>query len=393
MADVLGENFDLELQKLEDENYTEYVSAAGKTSGVANIYKTLKDIKHVMQQLDPKKTDGGETQDDVDRKDTYGDGRIYQHVLKCPVCGKEMKDTPTRTGVCSRACELAINAQDLSKTIGDLQEKVNDVNGNIQKALNLVNSLMSCIQQLPEILNQILSMGLDDTYLMYFKVYLKVVELWVQLQVNKILIWKNNLIIKMLEKKKHGIDEACSALDSLFSGVNAAVESVQKLAKAFSETHEQLLQTIINSLTMFILQPQGVHFFFTIRSMSKGYNATTMVRELKPTEFAPGLMNTKFVPIAEETVVNMVRNAFPPMTEDDYFLAPSAFQARKALSNYNVDAIKKMIKPLLSLLRTATESLPKYENLKVTNVWWLMFLLLTWGPEGQKHFGFPNPYF
>ncbi len=108
MADVLGENFDLELQKLEDENYTEYVSAAGKTSGVANIYKTLKDIKHVMQQLDPKKTDGGETQDDVDRKDTYGDGRIYQHVLKCPVCGKEMKDTPTRTGVCSRACELTI---------------------------------------------------------------------------------------------------------------------------------------------------------------------------------------------------------------------------------------------------------------------------------------------
>ena len=197
MADVLGENFDLELQKLEDENYTEYVSAEGKTSGVANIYKTLKDIKHVMQQLDPKKTDGGETQDDVDRKETYGDGRIYQHVLKCPVCGKEMKDTPTRTGVCSRACELAINAQDLSKTIGDLQEKVNDVNGNIQKALNLVNSLMSCIQQLPEILNQILSMGLDDSYLMYFKVYLKVVELWVQLQVNKILIWKNNLIIKM----------------------------------------------------------------------------------------------------------------------------------------------------------------------------------------------------
>lgn len=391
MADVLGENFDLELQKLEDENYTEYVSAAGVTSKVENIYKTLKDMKFVMQQLDPKKTDNGKTQDDADRKDTYGDGRIHQQVDKCPVCGGEMH-TPTRTGVCSRKCELAINVQDLSKTIGSLQEKVNNVNGNVQTALNLVNSLMTCINQLPQILSQILSMGLDETYLMYFKVYLKVVELWVQLQINKVLIWKNNLIIKMLEKKKHGIDEACSALDSLFAGVNAAVDAVQQMADAFAQSYETLLSTIINSLTMFILEPQGVHFLFTIRSMSRGANTMTMVRELKPTQFAPGAMDTKFVPIDQQTIVQMVRNAFPAMSDNDYMLDPTAFQARKALSNYNVDSIKQMVKPLLDLLRTATESLPKYENLKVTNVWWLAFLLMTWGPEGIVHFGFPSPY-
>ena len=90
-----------------------------------------------------------------------------------------------------------------------------------------------------------------------------------------------------------------------------------------------------------------------------------------------------------DQIDTVVRTAFPPITEAEYLMVPGAFNVRKKFSPENLSAVMALLNTLTMLLKGPTEPLPKYEDLKITNIWFMLFLILSWGPMGLKHFASP----
>lgn len=129
-------------------------------------------------------------------------------------------------------------------------------------------------------------------------------------------------------------------------------------------------------------------FFFTIRS-------------ILPTH-KPGKFNVAFqmdLNLYESNVHNvlgqklgdMINVAFPPITNEEYFLAPGAFKLRVLLSDQNGKAIKKIINTVEFIMAPGAQYLPKYKKLSLLNPWFDLATLYDWAPISREVFGLPLP--
>ena len=373
-----GSESDDALNQLFRTSIAEAGSNAGRTWNIVDLWDSSEKAEKIAEKLDPADNKGVSVE--VSEKDEYGHQKVSYG--QCTHCGKEL-EKPSGTGFCSNACFLKHKLNLIKGGIDDLREETEDIVGNIAKAVELANGVLSLLSDMQQLLASLAARALDDRYLVYFKTKLNIVILYLRYQVNRLLIWKNNLMIAALDKVQKGINVANSALGSAFDAIQKGIDAVMALIDQFNQKYKIAYDVIVQSLIPFLLDPEALHFGVTPRSLTyyPGKEANKIPNV--------NLNDSNGDVIDMDGLQEVVRGAFPRITEPEYLMDPTAFKARMMLSDYNYIAIQKMVEPILDLMKLGSEPMPKYEKLNITNAWWMVYLLLAFGPEAQKHYGLP----
>ena len=86
-------------------------------------------------------------------------------------------------------------------------------------------------------------------------------------------------------------------------------------------------------------------------------------------------------------IEDIVTAALPPIQDFEYFLDPTAFKVRYALSRDNAPKVRKMQELLEELIVFGADTFPRYKRLRLTNIWFVLSILTGWGPTSRGVFG------
>lgn len=368
------------------ENYIEDLIATkaetfGSESGITSVPKVVEinsEIENATKSMDGLDPDQGSGSDRSISKDENGKNIITYGV--CSECGKPL-EKPTKDNLCSLKCQMAHNMKHITQDIKSAQDKAENVQGKISNITDATNALMGILANMVGLLAKVQGMGLDPKYLNYFTVKINTVIQYAKKQIEFALISKNQKYLDQLNKGKNGMDTSAAGLTPL-KGMQKAIDAAQKMLESFQKMYDQIYQMVC-SIKPLCLQPESLHFAMTPRSMMK--IPGQLVNKLDNYNVNDSCGNVLFA----DQIDTVVRTAFPSITEAEYLMAPGAFNVRKKFSPENLSAVLSLLNTLTMLLKGPTEPLPKYEDLKITNIWFMLFLILSWGPMGLKHFAFP----
>jgi len=365
---------------------------AGKTSGVAELWNKIRMLTKVCDFNDVKKiiNDGklllkNKKPDGKFDKDEYSN--IYG---TCPVCGKKL-EKPTRDGFCSKKCALKQNADNLMNKVAEAKAQSENIAGKLSGVVDMTNTLINGIDDVTSELASISERGLDPRYEVYFKVALTNLKIYLKRNVNELLILKNHWLMHEVEKSAQRINasEIADSAMSAVSKIENAAQAAKKIMDQANKIYDMAYKLVVNTLVPFKIAPESMNFNFTIRSMT--YFPGKFVVKLNNNNKNDSVCNV-LIEGADSNLLkisDMTEKMFPALTPEDMVLPPEVFNARKIMSEYNYKAIQKVSAALNMLLKSGAEPVPKYEELTLINVWWMLFLLSSWGPQGQKHYAIP----
>lgn len=224
--------------------------------------------------------------------------------------------------------------------------------------------------------------GFDGMFAVYFKTVANMLMCYVKIQINNALIWKNDLIIELLSRKKNWTDGAMAGLEALFSGVEACIAGLAALNAQLNAAFAVVYNVVVSSMYPFLVEPESVSFGFTPRSLIR--IPGMFVNRLPSLNSGNTSKGTEMT----DAILAAFEPAFPPIMTPEWFMEPAAFRARMVMSDMNTAAICRIVNPLMMILKEV-EPLPRYENLQVWNIQWIAFLLGSWGPKGIDHYGIP----
>ena len=125
----------------------------------------------------------------------------------------------------------------------------------------------------------------------------------------------------------------------------------------------------------------------TAKSMQQAMTAGKLIIEIVPKVNMALPMQNMMNNMNYTAIEQIVRKALPPITELEYFLEPTAFKVRWALSNNNAPLVKKMFQILEGLLVMGADTFPRYNRLKLSNVWFVLSILTGWGLQSRGVYG------
>lgn len=136
------------------------------------------------------------------------------------------------------------------------------------------------------------------------------------------------------------------------------------------------------------ISPGGIGWLMTAKSMQHPMTAGQILIEIKPTPLAA-------LPIPPSNVIDydkidaIVKKALPPIQEFEYFMDPALFKVRYNLSENNGQRLKKMYEMLEQMLKCSVELLPRYKDLRLTNIWFVLACISPngWCPLGRAAYG------
>ncbi len=361
-------------------------TTAGKTSGYLKLFQSLENIEKFAHQMDPQQiVDTGS----IKESPTDENNRIIIDYDICAQCGKKLTK-PSKDGFCSAKCQWTYKLKVLAGELGQIQDIHDNILKKITAAAKLGNILLKFLSELASDLTSLPGLNLDDPYMVFFKVYISRLQVYVKYNMNKVLIWKNNILIQKLQEKKNGIDKASDtaiqALNIFMKSINQAIDATKMLNEKFNEAYQKVYKVVVESLVPFRLEPESLSFGSTARSLM------IFPEKMANPLLSQNITNSIVDSIDFDKIYKFIDLKLPAIKEYEYLLDPKIFKVRKALSDYNSNAAMKMIEPLIDLMKPGAEPLPKYEKLKITNIHWLIFLLNSWGPYGIIHYAYPLPW-
>jgi len=379
----LKASFSEYMRELASSSTTVEGDIAGKTDGVAGLYKFIENLNKTLDYVDPKKlaelgsfkTSNKTSEGKIDKSETG----IYGN---CEECGKAL-EKPSSDGFCSKACAMKHFASNVSGTIADLKEtkenfvtKINAVTSAVDTFTNSIGEVVSEISSLP-------GRALDPRWEIYFKVRLNTIQIYLKKCINDLLIQKNMWVLHQVEKGKSMLHGKIGAALEPLEKIQKVVEAAKKLVDQMNSLYDKAYKMVVNSLAPFKLDPESMNFNMTVRSNT--YYPGKFAVKLKNNNTNDSICDV----VNTDAISSLVENAFPHINENEYVMEPEAFNVRKVTSEYNRKAILKMTQALSLLLKLGSEPLPEYKDLKITNVWWLVFLLTSFEPQGQRHYALP----
>lgn len=311
------------------------------------------------------------------------DGKVKTPADKCPICGKDIED-PTKSGMCSKVCEAKFKLAKVMGKANELKDKADDYLGKINEVAEYINELLDIATGIPNMLIDVAAYPIQE-YVEYFTSRIQILELQIKKKINEVLIYKNKLLIQILETNKAGISGAADAvIGGALAGINAVIEVITTAMQAFDVAYQAAYNTIVNAMVPFMLQPESMSFFFTPRSLTK-----------KPGVFViPMSIINLNVSIADvlnlDTIESVIDIGFPPIKDLEYLMDPAAFKIRQAFSDQNAKGIYDLVSMMEIMLYTGAEPLPKYSKLKMSNPFFVIFLLTGWAPASIVCFGIPG---
>lgn len=245
-------------------------------------------------------------------------------------------------------------------------QRAKRVKDNIQKRKDAVNeaykkcSLAKLALELREIkisIEKVIRRNLDDLFS-------------IQMNIMKDIM---NIIDAITDIDVTGI---CSELNV----ANKMVTEIEKeRAMAYDTAYEAIVSFIPASLT-----GESINFFITPKSLI-WHPGPKLTNEFKNLNI--GISSSAMDFINWEKVDNMMAKHLKEITMDD--LSKKSLRGeimKKVATKENLEKVKNMMRTAVTL---TSEPLPKYENLKISNIRYSLWAFTCWGSIGQKHFGIP----
>lgn len=333
-------------------------------------------------------------------------GQYIKRGSKCPVCGKQVDFMPAN-GYCSITCAGKDLLKKLSASLsGEYETETPNIIEKIKNILSYFNLALNVISKIPDILASTAKLPVE--YRNYTTAKINLIFLDIKKIINKLLIKKNELLIKLLRRMKFGtIDKQLAGLfatlNSILTALNAAKQSLETaLASAYD--------AIKKASALFYIGPQEYGFFWTLKSNMAicpfyktdatvypsgqlgrpfwGGMTMNIAFDMSKCQFSTSigaksaLQNVDF-----EKINKIIRKVFLPIQTVEYLMDPDLFDVRLALSDQNAPKIEKLVRLLEKTIVIGGDFVPTYENLNLTNIWFDIAILTCWGPWTRSIFG------
>ena len=252
----------------------------------------------------------------------------------------------------------------------------------IQDKLRLLDAVLNLITELPELIRD--KAKLPQEFRDY--ITLRIDEMFFRLKyiVNLLMIQKNDLVIELLKKVKFGaLDKVLESAFAPIKTVMTTIAGIQQALVAALTALDQLMNLPINGP----VPPESMGWFLTAKSVQyPKYGPTQICIPVIP-EANKALPKLSGNMIDYEKIDAMVKKIMPPIQEFEYFIDPAAFKIRYALSQDNGIRVKKAWEMLEAIMKMGAEILPRYKDLKLTNPFYVLAILTSWGPQSREVYG------
>ena len=316
------------------------------------------------------------------KEDSFGtDGTIKTKQFVCPECGKKV-DKLLKNGYCSKACHTKAKLAAAQKSLSNAGEKSLEILEQIRDKLKLLDAILNLITELPELIRD--KAKLPPEFRDY--ITLRIDEMFFRLKyiVNLLMIQKNDLVIELLKKVKLGaLDRVLESAFQPIKTVMTTIVGIQQALIAALTVLEKIMESPMNGP----IPPESMGWFMTAKSAQHPkYGATKICIPVipEPNNALPKLSGNM---IDYQKIDETVKNALPPIQEFEYFLDPTAFKLRYALSQDNGIRVKKMWEMLEAIMKMGAEILPKYKDLSLINPFYVIAILTSWGPQSREVYG------
>lgn len=298
----------------------------------------------------------------------------------CPVCHNKVNYLPPG-GVCSKDCALKLLEQKLAGAFLPMETEAGEYTKKIKAIADMLEIVANLISTIPDLIEELYE--LPQLYRNYVLVKVNWVFAYIQYFMNKLLIWKNKLIIKLLSSIKNGV--ISHFIGGIFTFVNQILLLVQFLLDCLDKGYGAVYKVITEGMPMFRIEPEEMGFFLTPRSFI-GSN---------PGRFFVPIPNMANAAASSTDCVNMdaltklINFSFPKITEPEYFIEPELFDIRLVFSDQNYKMIFNLLEPLLRVVTFGAELLPEYKQLVPWNPWYMLALLGEVCPTTRDIYGMP----
>lgn len=330
----------------------------------------------------------------------------------CPVCGKKLKYLPPG-GYCSMKCMIMDVKNKIMAYVtqpNDRFDKYIDVFDRILSILDQMTLILNAITMIPDIIKELAK--IPEEYKQY--VMLKINEGFCELQVliQRLMIWKNKLLVKIMSEVKFGW--ITKPLAAMLSGLQALMNAIEEFKRMLMSVYDPTM-AVLQNLTLFngapfvgglTIDANGFAWALTPRSfisplpigitsdMGKIFvnlPGAVGMDNIKKAIMPSALMNMNF-----SAIDAVIQGAFPPLTPLDYYLEPALFKVRFELSDQG--HVVEMVRQLLSdLLSIGPDYIPAFENLfpvktrfpyvNICYAWFLLGLMDAWAPHSKVMVG------
>ena len=333
-------------------------------------------------------------------------GHYITRGCRCPVCGKYVKYLPSN-GYCSITCAGKHLLTKIGSCLtGEYKVDTPKIIEQIQNIMDYFNIAFNIISKMPDLLASIVK--LPEDYKNYATAKINLIFLELKKIINLLLIKKNELIVYLLSKIKYGI------IDDKMQNLFSVIESILKTAEALREKLEESLTAAYKAITkasgQFYIGPQEYGFFTTLKSQMclcpyfKTDIYTYPSDQLGKPYWGSGIMNIAFdmslcqYSLEEgaksalrntnfKKITNAIRKVFKPITTPEYLMDPDLFDVRLALSDQNYNGVQSLTNFLSKTMVFGGDFIPEYENLSLTNIWFIIAILTCWGPWTREIYG------
>ena len=333
-------------------------------------------------------------------------GQFLQRGSKCPVCGKTVPFIPAN-GYCSLECAGKDLLKKLTSSIsGEYEVETPEILNKIKNILDYFNLTLNVLTKIPDLLASFAK--LPQEYKDYATAKLNLVFLEIKKIINKLLIKKNELIIKLLRRIKFGTIDA--KLSKLFAAINSIISAVQVAKQALEKALNAAYKSISKASGLLYIGPQEYGFFMTLKSnmaLCPFYKTDALTyppEQLGKPFWGSGVINIAFdmsmcqfslnigaksalQNVDFEKINAVIRKVFRPITPPEYLMDPDLFDVRLAISDQNAPAIQKLIRTLESVMVFGGDFIPTYDRLSLTNIWFVIAILTCWGPWTRSIYG------
>ena len=381
------------------------------------VETTIAQLNNNAQNMDDNEVVVETQEENGERKHTLtaasgfitGASNLYNLTVngsRCACCGKQVKYMPPN-GYCSVECAAkAIYNRIIKQMKGEYERETPGIIKSIKNIIGYIDLCLNIVDKIPELTTNLVK--LPPEYKDYATAKISIMFLYLKRVICLLQIKKNDLMIKLLKSMKDGCMSDMAL--KIFPAIQFVINNIVAAREAMN-TAVAVATNAINNAGPLYIGPQEYGFFMTLKS----YMAICPFVKTNPNLYPPSQLGQFFwgpgnltIPfdiskcqpgaismgaasalqnVDMQKIEKIIHAVFRPINTVEYCMDPELFDLRLAFSDQNTAAIQTLQRLLEMLVVIGGDFLPSYKNLKLTNIWFIIAILMCWGPTTRSIYG------
>ena len=345
-------------------------------------------------------------------RDALNKQRAKNKQDKCSACGKKLDEFKYEqdSGFCSEECrQQSLTKKDETEKkskkliekgkskIDDLKKSYEELNNLLYETIEnieefkkdleikliddptkrlekLANKARTDINKTADLYNTVLQSG----------VIMKINEMNTLLEgeINKEMTYVHREMYKLNEHIGKNIN--IGLLDSLTNKIKSLLKPIEALRASYDKAWNTAYELIVSIIPP-SLEPDSVNFVMTIKSNL--FYPGSMANKIPNKNLSFTDSSIDF--LKQQKIVDILDEKLHNISNETLIQDVDQFRTILNKSSVRQKNIKSLIDSVKGLIMLLTEPLPKYENIKLSNLRYVLWASTCFGPTGQKHFGLP----